>query len=819
MSKRIALFLFLVLAVSRATSGAQTSPRPLRQTKLLALVAGNALPENIVNGIRARGVAFRMDDSFRAQLTTAGATPSILAALAAAKPPAKDAAEEKPDLVLLQHIATAAKLMKDKNYDEAADELTAALKGNFEKFEIGFVMGELLRQQENWLQAAEVYAEVLRQDPDFPEAHTKLSYVLYRSGNGEEAFREAKTALLRTPENAEAFKNAGLALYSLGKPDAALAEYKEALRLKPDYTFVHLDIALVLHAKRDLDGAIAEYRKAIALDPTAADVHYDLGNSLQEKGDVNSALREYREAKRLNPNFYEPRHNLAAALMNLHLYAEAIRELRELEAMFPESEVCHLCLGRALKYTDDPKGAEKEFRIAMRLDPSDPEPRISLGSLFEEGKDYEAALAEYRAAVELDENSFEARRGIGNVLLSKKDIPGALKELKSAMDLNPSLPYSHELYAQALLLSGNLDAVIAEFRESLTLEPKQANVRLELADALERKGDWVAALDQYRQAAVDDNVDTTKIRAGTGVRVYGAAKKYKEAQERFNQHLAALRKAGKSAQAAQLEKTLRDTQSSASATQKLDSLMQSGAQSFSERRFDDSERDFKQALQIAETLQPLDGRLANILSHLGQISGFRNDFPAATRYFERQLKVAEALSGPEDPLSIIDPLKFLAMSAVAQHDLASAKSYVQRALDANKKFYGENSLGYAEMLYLMANVYLTQKDHEHAEPYLLQGVDIEEKLYDFDPRYGTGHRALMTLCIVYDRWGKTEKLEACDRRLIAILEKERGPDTRYLEQSLAREAKTLRTLGRTEEADKFEQRLKSLKPTSAANPK
>jgi hypothetical protein len=122
------------------------------------------------------------------------------------------------------------------------------------------------------------------------------------------------------------------------------------------------------------------------------------------------------------------------------------------------------------------------------------------------------------------------------------------------------------------------------------------------------------------------------------------------------------------------------------------------------------------------------------------------------------------------------------------------------------------------MLYMMATVYLSQQNHAHAEPYLLQGADIEEKLNNYDSGYGTEHRALMTLCIVYDKWGKTEKLEACDRRLIAVLEKEKGPDTRYLEDSLAREAKTLRSLGRPEEAAKMEQRLKSLKPTSAANP-
>ena len=45
-----------------------------------------------------------------------------------------------------------------------------------------------------------------------------------------------------------------------------------------------------------------------------------------------------------------------------------------------------------------------------------------------------------------------------------------------------------------------------------------------------------------------------------------------------------------------------------------------------------------------------------------------------------------------------------------------------------------------------------------------------------------------------------------------------SPDTAFLDQTLTREAKTLRTLGRPEEAAKIEQRLKSLQPSAANNP-
>src|SRR5437016_1690393 len=119
---KLAFLYVLFVSLLVTVAAAETSARPLRQSELLALVAGNALPENIVNEIHTRGVAFRMDASFRAQLTTAGATASILGALDAVKPTAKAADENakaadenSSDAALLQHITTAAKLIKDKH--------------------------------------------------------------------------------------------------------------------------------------------------------------------------------------------------------------------------------------------------------------------------------------------------------------------------------------------------------------------------------------------------------------------------------------------------------------------------------------------------------------------------------------------------------------------------------------------------------------------------------------------------------------------------------------------------------------------------------
>ena len=129
-------------------SAANSATKPLRASELLALVAGSALPENITSEIAADGLAFRPTDSYRGLLKAAGADPKILAAVDSAKIVVDQAPETESGQALLQHIATAGRMIKDKRNDEAANELTAAVTASFKSPECGFVMGQVLRLEE-----------------------------------------------------------------------------------------------------------------------------------------------------------------------------------------------------------------------------------------------------------------------------------------------------------------------------------------------------------------------------------------------------------------------------------------------------------------------------------------------------------------------------------------------------------------------------------------------------------------------------------------------------------------------------------------------
>ncbi len=322
MAKLAKLMSLLLLGtiISLPSFAAQGAPTALSASELLALVAGNALPENIVHEISADGLAFRPDDAYRSLLKTAGADPRILTALDAATVTTEAKPEEQSGKDVLQHLSNAGNLLNAKRYDEAANELKTVFTASFARAESGFVMGELLRRQEEWAEAATIYAAVLRENPNFPEAHTKLSYIQYRLGDTQDALIEAKAAMAANPNNPEAHKNAGLSLQDLRKFDAGVAEYKEALRTKPDYASVFYNLGNLYREMGQFDNAIGEYKKAITLDPNDYGAHNNLGITFAKNGDLDSAIREYREAERLEPSQFDARSNLGGALMDRGLY-------------------------------------------------------------------------------------------------------------------------------------------------------------------------------------------------------------------------------------------------------------------------------------------------------------------------------------------------------------------------------------------------------------------------------------------------------------------------------------------------------------------
>jgi len=388
--------------------------------------------------------------------------------------------------------------------------------------------------------------------------------------------------------------------------------------------------------------------------------------------------------------------------------------------------------------------------------------------------------------------------------------------LKQAEVLSPSSWNIHELYGQALVRDGQTDQAISEFKEAIALDPTLAQVMDELAAALEKRGDWVGALEQYRKSALSDADRLSKAQMGQAVWVYqpDPQKVYREAKARFADHQVELKAAGKTAEAAELEKRVHMLDTADGTLEKVQAAMQSGKQAMQERRIDDAEKSFKEAVELAEPLPPGNENLIVALGMLGNAYGMRQDYTDADAAFHRELAVIEKTFGAASPRTT-DPLRFLGAMAAGTGHFTAAEGYFQRALDVNLKAYGEHSMQTSESLRMMAGLFMAQKQWDKAEPYLLRAVKSSEpaagpEAYEvLVPLYG--------LCDLYDRWGKPEKSQPCWHRVTGIVEKVAGESSPDLSASLTNEANALRKLGRKDEADQIEERLRKIHRAAQTN--
>lgn len=184
------LAVLTALILSASLANAQYARKPLSRGDVMALVAGNALDQDIADEIAGRGLAFHPGDAYLALLKAAGATPVVFSAFQGAKITASAQAANVPVDAFIQHLAKGSELIEGKNYKTAEQELNAAFESGAES-NAAFVAGRLFTEEQDFPGAAEAYAQALKDDPDFTAAHIKLSYVFHRLGLPQQAFSEA----------------------------------------------------------------------------------------------------------------------------------------------------------------------------------------------------------------------------------------------------------------------------------------------------------------------------------------------------------------------------------------------------------------------------------------------------------------------------------------------------------------------------------------------------------------------------------------------------------------------------------------------------
>src|SRR3989442_54636 len=120
-----------------------------------------------------------------------------------------------------------------------------------------------LQQQQagNLQQAEQVYRDILRADPNQPEALYQLGRIAYGSGYPGAAGTPLTQAPLPQPNTSVAHNRLGVDLLNQGKSAEAATCFEQALRLDPDYAEAHYNLGIVYAGQGKLAEAVVCYEQ------------------------------------------------------------------------------------------------------------------------------------------------------------------------------------------------------------------------------------------------------------------------------------------------------------------------------------------------------------------------------------------------------------------------------------------------------------------------------------------------------------------------------------------------------------------------------
>lgn len=230
---------------------------------------------------------------------------------------------------------------------------------------------------ERFVRAAALVGEPIRH-PEVERATVKAAVALQvkfglglqNSGNTTQAAGLYSEALKLDPENSSAHHFLGLIRHNQGREAEAIKHLGEAVRIKPDDALAHNSFGIALLGKGETDQAIKHFRQALKLQPGYAAAHNSLGVTFLRQKKYGGAIEHFHQALRSEPNWRETHKNLGLSLQGL-----ATRSLGQpfrVQNGHPDHATMHAALGNADRDRGDFPGAARHYQWSLSLNPDFP---------------------------------------------------------------------------------------------------------------------------------------------------------------------------------------------------------------------------------------------------------------------------------------------------------------------------------------------------------------------------------------------------------------------------------------------------------------
>jgi len=189
--------------------------------------------------------------------------------------------------------------LRTKQYPCVLDVYHEILMLNAESAEADMLAGEALDEMNDHAGAMQQFRAAVKANPQEPNVHFGLGYLLWTQGQFDEAAQEFQAELTNVPNHAQALAYLADTNIKMNHPDVALALIQKTIRINPRIEMAHLDLGILYVNEGRRDDALQELKVAAKLSPDDVNVHWRLGRLYKAMGRNDDANAEFQKTSSL----------------------------------------------------------------------------------------------------------------------------------------------------------------------------------------------------------------------------------------------------------------------------------------------------------------------------------------------------------------------------------------------------------------------------------------------------------------------------------------------------------------------------------------
>jgi tetratricopeptide (TPR) repeat protein len=338
---------------------------------------------------------------------------------------------------------------------------------------------EVYMRQGRRNEAADLNAQILKDDPNDNDAKGLSATFLLDKGDVARAITELQSVVTRSPENPVAHYQLGRAHAARGEYEQARQQFQKAIDLRPDYIVARLGLAQLQVTRGEFDAALKTAEQVLQID----------------RNSVNARLIE------------------SAALMGQRKFGDSREMLGGMLRQTPNSPDVYFQIGLVNLAENKYKDAEDAFRKTHQLNPTNPRGLMGVVETQMAQNKPDEALKMLRSESDKNPNNIDLRLAIGNIAVRAGKYDDALQafnQILNSLDKNSKARGDIFLrIGETYRRKGDDAGAVSVLQKAREVLPDNVTVLSTLALTLDHAGRWSEAKQIYEA--------TLKLDANSGI--------------------------------------------------------------------------------------------------------------------------------------------------------------------------------------------------------------------------------------------------------------------------------------------------------------